>query len=292
MTVLLNSIERSRSMTVLAALALAAVMTWGCASQSAPPEPRAARPANRYIYVTANNLPDQCYTDLGPVKVVEPFGDSTIDPDNSEARKRLRAAAVQAYPSDVDAVIKMQSDQNDAGTEVTVSGEAVRMEDSHTVQCTVRDAEGAMDNTAKTAAAAGTAADFGGLYNGSTGAIGMGIAGAAASGATMIIQHQIAKNNQQLAFQQTLGDQRREINKLLKERAQLQKCQESETPLNQCEASAQASSDQDASVTEAADRDAVNATPFQIEKQIQEQQDYIKQLQDQISQMKWAMSGH
>jgi hypothetical protein len=291
MTVLRKSIERMAVTAV--AMVLVAVMIWGCAGQSAPAEQRAARPANRYIYVTAENLPDDCYTDLGPVKVTESFADSTIDPDNSEARKRLRAAAFQAYPNDVDAVIKMQSDQNDVGTEVTLSGEAVRLEDRHTVQCTVRGAEGVMDNSAKAAAAAGTAADVGGLYNGATGAVGMGIAGAAAAGATMLIQHEIAKNNQQLALRQSLDDQRREINKLLKERAQLQKCQESETPLRQCEASQEtAPSDQDATLTETADRGAVNATPFQIEKQIQEQQDYIKQLKDQISQMKWQMGGH
>jgi hypothetical protein len=40
------------------------------------------------------------------------------------------------------------------------------------------------------------------------------------------------------------------------------------------------------------DRAAVDATPFEIQRQIHEQQDYIKQLKAQIAQMKWEMAGH
>jgi hypothetical protein len=99
---------------------------------------RAARPANRYIYVTGQSLPGECYTDLGAIKIVQPYGEAAVDQDNSQARKRLRAAALSRYPADVDAVINVQSEQNDVGTEVIVTGEAVRLEDRHTAQCTLR----------------------------------------------------------------------------------------------------------------------------------------------------------
>jgi hypothetical protein len=39
-------------------------------------------------------------------------------------------------------------------------------------------------------------------------------------------------------------------------------------------------------------RDTVNAMPFEIRRQIQEQQDYIKQLQGQITQLKFEIGGH
>src|SRR5579885_393832 len=108
-------------MRVMPWIMLGAVL-WGCAGtrQSATPAQlpsgRAARPANRYIYVTDRNLPGECYTDLGPVQFTQPFADAAVDPDQSEARRHLREAARKIYPDDVDAVINMKSEQNDVGT--------------------------------------------------------------------------------------------------------------------------------------------------------------------------------
>jgi hypothetical protein len=272
---------------------LSAWMVLGCAGQSAPPPQRIARPANRYIYVTAQNLPGECYTDLGSVKFTQSFGEATVDPDQTEAAKQLRATALKSYPQDVDAVIDVKSDQNDVGSEVTVSGEAVRLEDHPTVQCTLRGSKGVIDAAALIGAGGIGGAAAGGLMGGAGAAASVGVAGAAIMGAHEAAQHQAAEEQQQEAFRNTLGGQRREIARLLKERAQLRKCQEDEVPLKACLASpAQTvNASEQESATGTADQDIVNAGPFEIQKHLQEQQDYIKQLQDEIAQIKWQMGG-
>lgn len=273
--------------------ALALVFAGGCASQSPPSIPQqTARPANRYIYVTPRNLPDDCYTALGTVTVRQGFGEAAVDPDGSETAKQLRAAALSKYPADVDAVINVQSTQNDVGTMVTVSGEAVRLEDSTTVKCTVRDAEKAMDSAAEDAATGIGGAGVGGLTGGETGAISAGLVGVAAMGAYGVVEHEELKSQEKAELADRLDAQRREIAQLLKERSHLQKCQNDDVPLATCEASAQSSDQSDQSDSEDKRKEAVNATNFQIRKQIQEQQDYIKQLKGQIAQLKWDMGGH
>ena len=276
-------------------LMLVLAIACGCATQSPPPVPQqAARPANRYIYVTTRNLPDECYTDLGTVTVNRSFAEAAVDPDSSEAAKQLRAAALNKYPADVDAVINVQSTQNDVGTMVTVSGDAVRLEDSHTVKCAMRDAEKVMDTSAEAAAGGIGGADAGGLVGGENGAVSAGLAGFAAMGAYQVLQHEELKAQQKNELRNTLDDQRHEIAQLLKERSHLRQCLNEEVPLAACEASAQTAdqSADDESNSDHKDKESVNATTFQIQKQIQEQQDYIKQLQGQIAQIKWNMGGH
>jgi hypothetical protein len=270
---------------------LAELILSGCAAQPAPPP---ARPANRYIYVTAQNLPGECYTNLGSVSVSQSFAEAAVDAEQTETAKRMRAAALRDYPDDVDAVINVQSHQNDSGTAVTVTGEAVRLEDHPTVQCTLRGSEGVMDQAALIGAGGIAGATVGGLVGGSSGATSAGVAGAAAMGAHEVMEHEAAKEQQQEDFEKTLDEQRREIAQLLKERAQLLKCQESEVPLKVCLASPppSAGSSQDESAITRADQDTVDASPFQIRKHLQEQQDYIKQLQDQIEHIEWQMTGH
>ena len=275
-------------------LTFALVFAWGCASQSPPPPPQTARPANRFIYVTAQSLPDDCYTDLGPIKVTRDFADTAVDPDNTEGSKQLRAAALKTYPADVDAVINVQSAQNDVGSTVTESGEAVRLEDKRTVKCTLRDARGVVDSSAEGAAGGIGGATLGGLYGGSGGATSAGMVGAAAMGAYQVLQHEELKAQRKNEMKKTLDDQRREIAGLLKQRSHLQQCVKDDVPLAACEASAPGAdaSDQDQSDDQDSGKGAVNATTFEIQKQIQEQQDYIKQLKGQIAQTKWDMGGH
>src|SRR5262245_4662693 len=84
-------------------LGLAAAI--GCAGQSsAPAAPHAARAANRYVYVTTQKLPGECYSDLGAVRIAQPYGEAAVDADNSAATREIRAAALGKYPADVDAV--------------------------------------------------------------------------------------------------------------------------------------------------------------------------------------------
>ena len=276
-------------------IGVAIAAAFGCASQSAPPPvQRAARPANRYIYVTSQNLPGECYTDLGAVNVAQPYGEAAVDQDNSAATKELRAAALSKYPADVDAVINVASEQNDVGTAVIVTGEAVRLEDSHTVKCTLKGMESAMDASATSAAGGVAGATAGGLTGGASGAASAGVAGVAMMGAYQVLQHEQAKQQQAAQLRSSLDDQRREIARLQQERSRLQKCRNDDVPLSSCEASAQngADSSLDPTADEPDAQGAVNATPFEIQRQIQEQQDYIKQLKAEIAKMKWEMAGH
>lgn len=270
---------------------LATAIACGCAGQSAPPA-RQARASNRYIYVTSEGLPGECYTDLGAVELTVPFADAAVDQDNSETAKRLRHAAFENYPDDVDAVIDVQSQQNDVGSEVTVKGEAVRLEDHPTVQCSLRGAKGVMDQTAVLGAAGIAGATAGGLMAGASAAASAGIAGATIMGAHQLIQHEQAKQQMDAELRKSLDDQHQEIAQLLKERSRLQQCKQQEIHLSACLGSA-SDGGQSASPTveETNDQDTVNAAPFQIKRQIQEQQDYIKQLQAQITQLKFDIKG-
>jgi hypothetical protein len=267
----------------------------GCASQTSPPPAQhAARPANRYVYVTTQNLPGECYSDLGAVRIAQPYGEAAVDADNSAATREIRAAALGRYPADVDAVINVQSEQNDVGTAVIVTGEAVRLEDSHSVKCALKGMQSVMDSGANSAAGGVAGATAGGLTGGAGGAASAGVAGAAMMGAYQVLQHEQAKQQQAAQLRDSLDDQRREIARLQQERSQLRKCRDDDVPLSSCESGTQnaAASAADPTADEPSAQGAVNAATFEIQRQIQEQQDYIKHLKAEIAQLKWEMAGH
>ncbi len=137
-------------------------------------------------------------------------------------------------------------------------------------------------------------AAVGGLAGGAGAAPAVGIAGASAMGAHEVMEHEAAQERQQEDFEKTLSEQRQDITQLLKERAHLRRCQEEEVPLKACLAAPPPAggSSQDEGAAGPADQNTVNASPFEIRKHLQEQQDYIKQLKDEIAQMKWQMNGH
>ncbi len=270
---------------------LSALMAWGCASQSAPPPQQTARPANRYIYVTEQGLPGECYTNLGPVKFTESYGEAAVDPDLSQAAKRLRAIARETYPADADAVINVNSQQNDIGTQVTVSGDAVRVENRTTMHCALRESKGVMDTAAMIGAGGIAGAVGGGLAGGAGLAAAAGVAGASATGAKQALEHQAAAEQQEEEFRKTLGEQRQEILRLLRERAQLRKCQEQEIKLNDCLSSIAHNQQPAGDDSGEANQDATDATPFQIQKHLQEQREYIKQLKAEVAQIRWQMGG-
>jgi hypothetical protein len=264
----------------------------GCSTQSAP-EQETARPANRYIYITDKNLPDECYRDLGGVKLTRPYGEAVVDPDNFQMRKELRAAALSKYPDDVDAVIEVKSQQNDVGTQVIVTGEAVRLENQTTTHCAVQGVEHAVDEMSVVGAGGSAGAAMGGLMGGTSGAASVGVAGAAMMGAYQVIQHEEMKKEQVAQWNQKLNDQLRQIAQLQKQRSHLRRCRNDDIRYSACMAGmpqAGDSSDQGA-VTETSAGSTAGATPFQIQQQIQEQQDYIKHLQDEISKLEWELSG-
>ncbi|MGH7934123.1 MAG: hypothetical protein ACREQN_13310 [Candidatus Binataceae bacterium] len=214
--------------------AVLAIVAFACASQR-PPEPRQARSPNRFIYVSAQNLPGQCYSDLGGLQFDEPFTDAAIDPDGTQAAKRLRALALDRYPNSADAVVNVRTRQNDIGTTVTVMGEAVELVNHDTVGCVARDMPGVIDNTAKLAAGGIVGTLAGGLITnrveGTMAGAGIGVAGAASY---ELAQKQEREQRETVALKNQLANQRRQIIHLQAERARLHECQEQEIALADC----------------------------------------------------------
>src|SRR5271163_3546246 len=143
---------------------------------------RTANP-NRYIYVTNENFDEQCYRDLGPISLTEPYAQVTVDSADATLANRLRALAMKQYPQDADAVIGVHAEQNDAGTAVTIKGDAVEVLDHTTVVCAIRDAPPALDTAADAAGGGLMGTLVAGLISGQPqGAEGGGWLGAAAAG--------------------------------------------------------------------------------------------------------------
>lgn len=276
----------------LGALALAALAI-ACAAQAAnraAPE-RQARSPDRFIYVTAQDLPDECYRDLGAVTFEEPFADAAVDPDNSGAAKRLRAQALKSYPGDADAVINVRAQQNDAGTSVTVTGQAVALQSHQTVVCAIRKAPGLVDNTAALAAGGITGAALEGPLTNSV----LGADTGAALGVGTVAKFQLTSAQREAQIEQAeiknrLSQQRREIKQLLAERGRLRECQAQELALTDCQLDQTSANQADAAKND--DGAAWNSSTFELEKQIQQQQDYIGKLKDQISDTRRQMSGY
>jgi hypothetical protein len=266
-------------------LIIAGAAIAGCsAKQSAQRTPN----PNRYIYVTAQNLPGQCYRDLGTLEFDEPFAEAAIDPDSSNAAKHIRALAVAKYPDDVDAIINLHPDDNDAGTTVRVSGEAVELEDHTTVECTLRGAPEILDASAAAAAVGIGGTVIGGLLGGSTAAMSAGGGSALAAGAGEILAHRADTEQQRQQVMKQLVDQRGEIRDLQSERARLKSCEDQEIPLSNCDFK-QASQVKPAVTTVSAPTEYQELSLFELQKQAAEQHDYISQLKQQISGMEWEM---
>jgi len=248
-------------------------------------EPQRAVNPNRYIYVTSENVSEQCYRDLGPINVTEPFARATVEAGDSTMANRLRTLALQEYPRDADAVIGVQANDNEAGTAVTVSGEAVEMLDHATVACALRDMPPVIDGMAQTAAGGMLGTLIGGLGRGTPQAAeGGGYMGAAAAGSFAAIKHQQAEEQQDQDARDALVQQRQTIASLQSERARLNECKEQEISLGQCD-SVPPTSNQ-AATPDKSDEPDWNASRFDIQKQIQMQQDYITKLHGQIGDIK------
>jgi hypothetical protein len=262
------------------------MLATACASQAQAP--RTANP-NRYIYVTGETLSEQCYRDLGPINVTEPFAQATVEAGDSTMADRLRALALQKYPNDADAVIGVNVNDNDAGTATTVSGEVVQVEDRTTAACVVRDMPPVVDGIAQSAAGGMLGTLAGGLVTGSpqTAATG-GYLGAATAGSIALIKNREQAQERTENTQDALAQQQQTIVSLQNERAQLNECKEEETPLAQC-GSVQATATHAAPDT--SDEPDWNSSQFDLEKQIEIQQDYIAKLQAQIGDLKHEMQN-
>ncbi|MGH8011973.1 MAG: hypothetical protein ACREQ4_05700 [Candidatus Binataceae bacterium] len=283
---------RSRSfsaawrVTIIAGLLIA-----GCAARQAPSVVKTRTP-NRFIYVSAQGLPGECYRDLGTLKFNESFGDASVDQNGSAAANRLRSLALETYPNTVDAVIDVRSLQNDIGTTVTVTGEAVELQNHETTRCMLRKMPGIIDNTAAVAAGgmAGTLA--GGLI---TNRVEGAMAGAGVGG-TAVGSYELNKSRMQAQLQKNqirneLAEQQRQILHLQAERAHLRQCQQQEMSLADCDAE-QVSQSQTGLGTAADESINSRASAFELKKQIEEQTGYISQLQGQVSDLRRQMGGY
>jgi hypothetical protein len=272
-------------------LAALVMVVAACGAQP-PKEEKSERSPDRFIYVTAQDLPGACYHELGAVEFQEPFTQAAVDRDTTAMANQLRGLAVSRYPEDADAVINVRSVTNDVGTMVTVTGEAVELKSHGTLECALREMPGVIDAAAVTAAGGIAGTVVGGLAGGSptTAMGGAGLGAAAAAGYTAVNARQ-SEQQQQDRMAETLVKQRREIVQLLSERAHLRECEQQEKTLSQCKPAETPASG--SSAGEDQERAAVSGlSPYEIQKQIQEQQDYIAKLKAQLSDMRRKMAGY
>jgi hypothetical protein len=258
-------------------------------AKDAPPPP-----ADKFVYVSAGDVPSVCYHDLGPLNFDEPYSDAAIDGEGIQMAAKLRQLAMVKYPDSADAVINVRTTENDVGTIVTVSGEAVQLhEGQHTVECAMRKAPGVINK--------GLAIAAGGMLGAAAGAMipGAGTAGMMAGGAIGVgavgtylgvEQHRETKKEEGKLRRQ-LAVQHAEIAHLLVKRSSLQKCADEETPLGDCDVK---------DALPAADWNAPHGdspsyekeqSQFEVEKQIEEQQEYIHKLDDQIYELKRQLAS-
>jgi len=282
--------------TPLRMLLLATALTaCACSAQRAPEAPQApARAPDRFIYVSAGEVPSVCYHDLGGVSFTEPYTSAAMDGDGVRMAERLRAMAMEKYPDQADAVINVHTEQNDVGTIVTVNGEVVELHQGHTVECAMRKAPGVLDRTVAVAAGGMLGAVAGGLIPGAgtVGVMGGAAAGVATVGTYMAVEQHRETQRQQAQLKSQLAAQQTEIARLLAKRSSLQKCADDEVPLANCKVSDTIAVAND-SAKPAGDPSYETEQPqFELQKQVQQQQGYIQKLRDQVFELQQQLGGH
>jgi hypothetical protein len=261
----------------------------------APPAPPAAAHApDRFIYVSAGGVPDECYHDLGALSFTEPYTDAAMDGDGVQMANKLRALATEKYPDHADAVINVQTEENSVGTVVTVTGEAVELHQGHTVECAMRKAPGVLDRAAAVAAGGMIGAVAGGLISGSTGgAMVGGGAGAGAVATYMGVEQHLETKHEQAQLKKQLASQQSEIARLLAKRSSLQKCAEDDIALANCKISDTIAAATDPAKPAAADPSYETEQPqFELQKQVEQQQDYIRKLREQVFELHEQLGVH
>lgn len=259
--------------------------------------------SNEHIYVTTKGMPSGCYSKLGVVSFVEPYGDSMIDPDHSRMAAGLRTAAQQKYPGQVDAIIHLRTAQNDVGTMVQVSGDAVHLNHHETLKCAERTAAAVRDKVAPIAAG-GMVGTMAGLAAGTfAGATALGLIGGAATGVTAAGGYEAYKSikearAEEAAINNKIQHQQAEITQLSEEIARLegQQCDQQELPAGTCIERQQAIervSSEAASLsvgTKSSTAAGTEATKFQVLNGIQANEEKIGRLQTEVFQLQQQMN--
>jgi Skp family chaperone for outer membrane proteins len=272
-----------------------ALIVCACSSQHAPQAPAApSRAPDRFIYVSAQDVPSECYHDLGGVTFTEPYTSAAMDGDGVQMATKLRALAIEKYPDEADAVINVQTQQNDIGTIVTVTGEVVELHQGHTVECAMRKAPGVLDRTLAVAAGGMLGAAAGAMIPGAGTA---GIMGGAAVGVgtvgtyTAVTQHRETLR-EQAQLKSLLATQQSEITRLLAKRSSLQKCADDDVPLANCKISDTITAASDSSKSASDPSYETEQPQFELQKQVQQQQGYIRKLRDQVFELQQQLGGH
>ena len=272
-----------------AALTISACSTRHASEASQAP----ARDPNRFIYVSAQEIPGQCYHDLGGVTFAEPFSSAAMDGDGVGMATKLRALAIDKYPDQADAVIDVRTQQNDVGTIVTVTGEVVELQQGQTVECAMRKAPGVLNNAAAVAAGGLLGTVAGGLTGaGSTGMMVGAGAGMAAVGTYMGVKQHLETKREQEQLKSQLASQQTEIAHLLVQRSSLQKCADDEIPLANCKVNDTVGLAGDSDKPAGAPSYETEQPQFEVQKQIQEQQGYIRKLKDQVFDLQKQLGGY
>jgi hypothetical protein len=276
-------------------IATALMAASACSTQRAPQAPQApARAPDRFIYVSAQDVPGQCYHDLGAVSFTEPFSSAAMDGDGVEMATRLRALAIEKYPDTADAVIDVRTQENDVGTIVTVTGEVVELQQGHTVECAMRKAPGVLDRAAVVAAGGLLGTVAGGLIPGA-GSAGMMVgagAGMATAGTYMAVKQHLETKREQAQLKNQLAAQQTEIARLLVKRSSLQKCADDEVPLAKCKIGDTVAAASDSAKPAGTPSYETEEGQFELRKQIQEQQGYIRKLSDQVFELQQQLGGY
>jgi hypothetical protein len=271
-----------------------ALIACACSAQRAPEAPPApARAPDRFIYVSAGDVPSVCYHDLGGVSFTEPFTDAAMDGDGVQMATRLRALAMEKYPDEADAVLNVQTEQNSIGTIVTVTGEVVELHQGHTVECAMRKAPGVMNTAAAIAAGGLLGAVAGGLITGgTTGMMGGGAVGAGSVGTYMAVKEHLKTQREQAQLKSLLDTQQTEIAHLLAKRSSLRKCAADEISYANCKIDDTIAAASDSAKPADAPSYETEQQQFELQKQIQEQRAYIQKLRDQVFELQQQLGGY
>lgn len=282
-------------------------MIAGCATAQAPTKPQplspsasaaaAGGPNDGHIYVSSESLPGECYHDLGPVTYTEPFFESVIDTDDKQLNEHLRALARQQYPAGLDAVLDVQKNQNLAGTEVEITGRAVSMSNRMTIECALRATPGVVDSASRVIAGGILGTAVGGLVGSTTGAEAGGAIGVVGTGAIEAINHTKAVEKAQTELNNRIAAQQTQITQLRTQLAKLVSVQCDDEELSPAACTQRVAEIEQSTMGTAApgagaitsvstSADAPVTSKFDVNNQLQAQQEMIERMQSQIATMK------
>ena len=261
------------------------------AAISAQPQAASAQPEG-HIYVTSEGLSEDCYQDLGQVAVNESFAQSVVETPDSQAQ-RLRDLAREKYSPKVDAVINVRAQQNDAGTAVEITGEAVHIQNHQTIACAARGMPDVVDSAAATAAGGIVGTVIGGLAVGNeTGAEAGGGIGAGAAAGMELARHRQQEHAREAFISDRLGQQQTQIKRLSQQLTGLiqQQCDTEQLSEQDCDQRISGVRQQvggsDALASGPGGATGGGMTDFQIQNRVQEQQELIDRLQQRIAEIK------